>query len=181
MALPGAGKGSACQRRRCKRHRLKPWAEKIAGQRKWQPTPVSLLGESQGRRSLAGYRPWGCKESDTTDHLTTAQALTGGAEEQIQGQKTGALVSPEVKNKQMFILDFGGSSLPLCSTRRGWDLEGKIFTEHWPCAAPLSICYKGALPHTRNCSPTLVSSHPILPPAAPSPSLLDSLLPVLLP
>ena len=32
-----------------------------------QLTPVSLLGESHGQRSLAGYSPWGCKESDTTD------------------------------------------------------------------------------------------------------------------
>ena len=32
-----------------------------------QPTPVFLPGESQGQRSLAGYSPWGCKESDTTE------------------------------------------------------------------------------------------------------------------
>ena len=35
--------------------------------RKWQPTPVSLLGESQGRGSLVGCRLWGCTESDTTE------------------------------------------------------------------------------------------------------------------
>ena len=34
--------------------------------RKWQPTPVFLPGESQGRESLVGYRLWGCTESDTT-------------------------------------------------------------------------------------------------------------------
>ena len=34
--------------------------------RKWQPTPVFLLGESQGRRRLVGFRLWGCTESDTT-------------------------------------------------------------------------------------------------------------------
>ena len=27
--------------------------------RKWQPTPVLLLGESLGPRSLMGYSPWG--------------------------------------------------------------------------------------------------------------------------
>ena len=26
-----------------------------------------LLGKSRGQRSLVGYRPWGCKESDTTE------------------------------------------------------------------------------------------------------------------
>ena len=35
--------------------------------RKWQPTPVFLPGESQGRRSLVGCRLWGRTESDTTD------------------------------------------------------------------------------------------------------------------
>ena len=30
-------------------------------------TPVFLRGESHGRRSLAGYSPWGCKESDTSE------------------------------------------------------------------------------------------------------------------
>ena len=41
-----------------------PW------RRAWQPTPVFLAGESHGRRSLAGYSPWGHKESDTTEQLT---------------------------------------------------------------------------------------------------------------
>ena len=28
---------------------------------KWQSTPVFLPGKSHGKRSLAGYRPWGLK------------------------------------------------------------------------------------------------------------------------
>ena len=35
--------------------------------RKWQPTPVFLRGESQGRGRLVGCRLWGCSESDTTE------------------------------------------------------------------------------------------------------------------
>ena len=38
----------------------------IAWRRKWQPTPVFLSGESQGRGSLVGFRLWGRTESDTT-------------------------------------------------------------------------------------------------------------------
>ena len=30
-------------------------------------TPVFLPGKSHGQRSLAGYSPWGHKESDTTE------------------------------------------------------------------------------------------------------------------
>ena len=29
-----------------------------------------LLGESHGQRSLVGYSPWGCKESEVTEQLT---------------------------------------------------------------------------------------------------------------
>ena len=34
-------------------------------------TPVFLPGEFHGQRSLEGYSPWGCKESDTTEQLST--------------------------------------------------------------------------------------------------------------
>ena len=37
--------------------------------RQWHPTPVLLPGKSHGRRSLVGCRPWGRKESDTTERL----------------------------------------------------------------------------------------------------------------
>ena len=35
--------------------------------RKWQPTPLFLPGESQGRGSLVGCRLWGCTESDMSE------------------------------------------------------------------------------------------------------------------
>ena len=38
--------------------------------REWLPTPVFLPGEFHGQRSLVGYSPWGCKESDMTEWLT---------------------------------------------------------------------------------------------------------------
>ena len=51
---PGEGNGNP----------LIPW------RRKWQPTPVFLPGESHGRRSLVGYSPWDCKESEQLSDLT---------------------------------------------------------------------------------------------------------------
>ena len=42
-----------------------PW------RRAWLPTPVFLPGESYGQRSLLGYNPLGCKESDTTEQART--------------------------------------------------------------------------------------------------------------
>ena len=41
----------------------------------WQPIPVFLPGESHGQKSLVGYSPWGCKELDVTERLSTAQDI----------------------------------------------------------------------------------------------------------
>ena len=44
-----------------------PWVGKIPWRSVWQPTPEFLPRESHGQRSLAGYSPWVCKESDMTE------------------------------------------------------------------------------------------------------------------
>ena len=58
-------KESTCQDRRC---RFDPWVGRIPWRRKWQPVPAFLPGESHGQWSLASYSPWGCKESNMTEH-----------------------------------------------------------------------------------------------------------------
>ena len=45
--------------------------------RKWQPTPVFLPGESQGRESLVGWCLWGCTESDMTEWLSSSSSKAG--------------------------------------------------------------------------------------------------------
>ena len=45
--------------------------------RKWQPTPVFLPGESQGRGSLVGCRLWGRTESDMTEATSKQQQCVG--------------------------------------------------------------------------------------------------------
>ena len=55
--FPGGSKESTCQSRRC---RFDPWVRKTPWRGKWQATPLFLPGKSHGRRSLAGYSPWGC-------------------------------------------------------------------------------------------------------------------------
>ena len=52
-----------------KHDRGDPWVRKIPWRRKWQPTPVFLPGESQGRGILVGCRLWGPTESDMTEQL----------------------------------------------------------------------------------------------------------------
>ena len=68
MGFPGGSDGkSVCLQ--CRRSGFDPWFGKIPWKRKWQPTPVFLLGKFHGQRSLVGYSPWGCKESDTNEQL----------------------------------------------------------------------------------------------------------------
>ena len=51
--------------------------------RKWQPTPVFLPGESQGRGSLVGCCLWGHTDSDTTEVTQQQQH----SREKFQGQR----------------------------------------------------------------------------------------------
>ena len=48
-----------------------PWVGKIPWRRKRQPTPAFLPGKFR-QRSLVGYSPWGCTESDTIEQLKPA-------------------------------------------------------------------------------------------------------------
>ena len=48
-----------------------PGSGKIPWSKLWQPTAVSLPGETHGQRSLVGYTPWGRRESDMTEHTCT--------------------------------------------------------------------------------------------------------------
>ena len=41
--------------------------------KRWQPTPVLLLGESHGQRGLVGYNKWGHKVSDMTEWVCTTR------------------------------------------------------------------------------------------------------------
>ena len=52
-----------------------PWVGKIPWKREQLPTPVFWPRKFHGQRSLAGYSPWGCKESDTTERLSLSMTL----------------------------------------------------------------------------------------------------------
>ena len=68
-----------------------PWTEEPGGlqsmgslslftfmhwRRKWQPTPVFLPGESQGRGSLVGCHLWSRTESDMTERLSSSSSMS---------------------------------------------------------------------------------------------------------
>ena len=56
---------------RWKRCCFNSWVGKIPWRRVWQLTPVFLPEKSNGQRSLEGYSPKSCKESDVTEQVST--------------------------------------------------------------------------------------------------------------
>ena len=62
------GKESACQRRKSRRPGFDLW---VPGGRNGNPLQYSCLENPQGERNLGGCPPWGRKDSDTTELLST--------------------------------------------------------------------------------------------------------------
>ena len=58
------------------------WVQSLAQEdpleEEMQPTPVFLPGKSHGQRSLAGYTPWGLKQSNMTKRMKNNSSNTGG-------------------------------------------------------------------------------------------------------
>ena len=50
---------------------LIPLSGRSPGRGHGNPLLYSCLENPHGQRSLAGHSPWGCKESDTTEQLST--------------------------------------------------------------------------------------------------------------
>ena len=48
------------------------------------PLQYSCLENPHGQRSLAGYSPWGRKELDMIERLSTAQTLANGIDKSIR-------------------------------------------------------------------------------------------------
>ena len=48
-------------------------SQKSPWRRKGQHTPIFLPGEFHGQKSLMGYSPRGCKESDTVEQYSTGE------------------------------------------------------------------------------------------------------------
>ena len=54
---------------------LIPGSGRSPGEGNGNPTPEFLPGKFYGQRSLVGYSPWGHRESDTTEQLSTCFLL----------------------------------------------------------------------------------------------------------
>ena len=70
--------------------------------RKWQPTPVFLPGESQGRRSMVGCRLWGRTELDTIGHDWSDAAAPAAAVPVKSITTTGLRGERERKSRRIY-------------------------------------------------------------------------------
>ena len=115
--------------------------EKIPWRREWLPTAVFLPGESHGQRSLAGYSPWGRKESDSSFNYEDGfksrhHLLNPGVQIHLQGSE-----EPPGQHPMPFIYEF---LLPAS----WWDRMTEWIT--------------GISPHSHKSPPWLRSSLPTL-------------------
>ena len=56
--------------------RYNPWVRKTSWRREWLPSPVFLPGEFHGQGNLVVYIPWGRKEPDMTEPLSSSSSFT---------------------------------------------------------------------------------------------------------
>ena len=86
----------------CRRPRFDPWVGKIPWGRHQLPTPVFLPGEFHEHRSLPGYRPWGCKELNMTEQLSTRKA--GGSGKKVRLLSTGKRERVREGERSLFLI-----------------------------------------------------------------------------
>ena len=86
-----------------------PLVGMISWRREWLPTSVSLLEEFHGQRSLAGYSPWGHKESDMTEQLILSHSPT--MLDFFSYPQVSAEMSPPLKDLPLIIPPKEGPSL----------------------------------------------------------------------
>ena len=73
---------------------VNPWVGKIPWRREQLPVPAFWSGEFHGQRSLAGYGPWGHKESDVINSRVSCSKLKAG----LFGERHSPVDFPVVKN-----------------------------------------------------------------------------------
>ena len=92
-----------------------PWVGKIPGGRRGNPLQYSCLENPHEQRNLVGYTPWGGKESDITERLSTAHTTFKGNFPFTVIRKYW-LFPPLKKKKHLFIW----LCWVLTATCRGW-------------------------------------------------------------
>ena len=101
----------------CGRPRFSPCVGKILW-RSIYPFKYSCLANPHGLRSLAGYSPWGCRESDTTEQLSTAQhPFQYSCQENSITEEPGGLQSMgSQKVRQNWVTEYTHTHVCVCNS-----------------------------------------------------------------
>ena len=94
----------------------------------WQPTPVSLSGESYGQRSLVGQSPWGHKESDMTEH-TRVHTYPYNAYNKTAAK--GFYYSSILSMKSIVQLSFYITAIFVCGICHTCEISNLVFKLWW--------------------------------------------------
>ena len=135
--------------------KFNPWVRKIIWRRAWPPTPVSLPGEAQGQRSLAGYSPWGYRDAAARRGWSGSACMcsicTGLKSIKQEGPFSRGFYTKKVPFlTNSHLLDFVVYECRACSclgcvlrcqkvrwTHRFLDLRGPPSLGHWLCSPEL--------------------------------------------
>ena len=122
-----------------------------AWRRKWQPTPMFLPGESQGRQSLVGCRLWGRTESDTTEAMLHQQ------QQQQQQQQRVKLLGTSRHSPTGWVKVGGGASSSLRNIKSSRGISSFLSTrgQHLTVLATGSLRWNlesRVTPRGRGCS-----------------------------
>ena len=99
---------------------------KISQRKKWQPAPVYLHGKLHGQRRLAGYSPWGPKELDTTEWLSTRATLLDLKDNGWEGRwHSSAYVLPVTTDTNAYADQPQGMSQASSIRATGWQWQLK--------------------------------------------------------
>ena len=105
------------------------------GRCEWRPTPVLLPGKSHGWRSLEGCRPWGRKQSDTTERLHFHFSFSCIGEGNGNPLQCSCLENPRDGGAWWAAISGVAQSrtwLKWLSGRKTWKIQGVLFVPQSP-------------------------------------------------
>ena len=116
--------------------------------REWLPTPIFLPAEFHGQRNLAGYSPWGCKESDTTGQISLfhffSQVLTDSP---LLAQFTNQLRHQETLHEDLWVPSLCGSILSkICFLKFSQSANSKLHPLTPQSNKILACCFNSNCP-----------------------------------
>ena len=123
-----------------------PGLGRFSGERNGLPTPVFLPGKFHGQRSLVGYSPWGCKESDTTERLTLSLSYHQRTQG-LEGPRSCHSAQREMSHKICKSLNTRGLSIRC--VQQSSDLVHAVCTYN-----SATFCYKLARHTEPQCRPS---------------------------